>query len=360
MVANGQIENLGSIQQYRDEQHRASLADLEHKINVACVEDDIGKAQLSVDLRESLRAFGELQGELTSKVRQLDLVQTEFKRVTDSRGAVGVERERLEHQVVQYQEEIQRLDQINVAVENDKRAMVFDEVNKQHDFDAFKDGGLKLKETVSQLGTSVRELSQKAGAPDSDANSVVAKSSSEVIKAKAENASQQDIFSRKIDEMARASDEKILRYTTQIGALRGEVLRLQSQSENKSEARSGPNEILPNPKSEVFSLLQLLGRCRPVLFMLSSAPSNEWANGSPVSPIGLTNLTKEPLAVVPVRNQQEVDRRLGELLRNTPLGNPLPGITIPLKANIVRTVISPKGNLQATLMIPLVRRTEIK
>ena len=214
LVANEQIEDLGSIQQYRDEQHRASLADLENKIKVACMEDDTGKVQLSVDLRESVRAFGELQGELTSKVRQLDPMQTEVKRITGSRDAVVVERERLERQVVQYQNEIQRSDETNVVVENDRRTMVFDQVNKQHDSDELIDDELKLKEIVSQLATSVRELSQKADAPDPDTSSVVAKLISEVIEAKAENASQQDVSSRKIDEMARANDGEILRYTT--------------------------------------------------------------------------------------------------------------------------------------------------
>ena len=215
------------------------------------MEDDTGKVQLSAALRESARAFGELQGEFTNQVRQLDLIQTEVKQITESRDAVVGERERLEHQVVQYQNEIQRLNQINVVVENGNRAIVFDQVNKQRDFDALKDEELKLKEIVSQLDTSVRELSQKAGAPDPDTNSVVAKLNSEVFKAQAENASQQDVFSRKIDEVARANAEKILRYTTQIGALHGEALRLQSRSENKSEARSNQNEIPHNPKKEV-------------------------------------------------------------------------------------------------------------
>ena len=65
LIAKGQIGHLGRIQQYQDEQHRASSADLENKINVACMEDDTGKVQLSVELHESVRTVGELQGELT-------------------------------------------------------------------------------------------------------------------------------------------------------------------------------------------------------------------------------------------------------------------------------------------------------
>ena len=174
MVANEQIENLGAIQQHRDEQHRASLATLEDNINVARMEDDTGKVQLSVDLRESVQAIGGLQGELTNKVRQLGLIQAEIKRITGSRDVIAVERERLEHQVVQYQNEIQRLDQANAVVENDDRAIVLDQANKLRDFNALKDNEQKLKDIVSHLETSVRELSQKADTPDPVMKSVVA------------------------------------------------------------------------------------------------------------------------------------------------------------------------------------------
>ena len=73
---------------YQEEQHRASLADLENKINVACMDDDTGEVQLSVELHESVRTVGELQSELTKKVRQCELIQTEVKRITDSRDSV--------------------------------------------------------------------------------------------------------------------------------------------------------------------------------------------------------------------------------------------------------------------------------
>ena len=87
LIAKEQIENLGWAQQYQEEQHRASLADPGSKIHVACVEDDTGKVQLSVELREPVRTVGELQSEL-NKVRQLDLIQTEVRRITDSRDSV--------------------------------------------------------------------------------------------------------------------------------------------------------------------------------------------------------------------------------------------------------------------------------
>ena len=77
LIAKQQPENLVRAQQYQEEQHHASLAVLENKINVARMEDDTGKVQLSVELHESVRTFGELQGEPANKVRQHELNQHE-------------------------------------------------------------------------------------------------------------------------------------------------------------------------------------------------------------------------------------------------------------------------------------------
>ena len=52
-----------------------SIANLENKIDTACMEDDTGKVQLTVDLHESFRKIGELQGELTNMVRQSEVVE---------------------------------------------------------------------------------------------------------------------------------------------------------------------------------------------------------------------------------------------------------------------------------------------
>ena len=115
--AKEQIENLRRAQRYQEEQHRASLADLDNKIHVACMEDDTGKVQLSVELRESVRTVGELQSELTNKVRQLDLIQTEVRRITDSRDSVVEEKEKLEQRAIQHQRELQRVTAANVITE---------------------------------------------------------------------------------------------------------------------------------------------------------------------------------------------------------------------------------------------------
>ena len=103
------VENLVKAQQYQDEQHCVSIANLENKINVACMEGDIGKVQMSVELHESIKAVGELQGELTNAVRQYEVIQNEVKRTTDTKDNVVKEKESLEQQIVQYQRELQRV-----------------------------------------------------------------------------------------------------------------------------------------------------------------------------------------------------------------------------------------------------------
>ena len=199
LIAKERIENLGSRQQYEDEQHRATTADLENKIDVACVKDDTGKAQLSVDLHESVRAFGELQGELTGKVRQLDLIQTEIKRITDSKGELTVENERLDRQAALSQNELQRVTDVNTVTEKnnirlskDISALEFTLARKEKELAVLKVNERRLKENVSHLEMSVQGQSQKA--VDSScpgAESVVAKLISEVANAKAEKYSRE-------------------------------------------------------------------------------------------------------------------------------------------------------------------------
>ena len=69
--------------------HLNIKAGLEERVNAACMEDDTGNVQLSVDLHESVRTIGELQSEFLGKVRQLELIQGEVERITDSRDATG-------------------------------------------------------------------------------------------------------------------------------------------------------------------------------------------------------------------------------------------------------------------------------
>ena len=233
---------------------------LKNKIDVACVKDDTGKVQPSFDLHESVRAFGELQGELTGKVRQLDLIQTEIKRITDSKGELIVENEGLDRQVAHCQHELQRAtdanavtEKSNIRLSKDNAALEFTLARKEKELVVLKVNGRRLKEDVSHLETSVQEQSPKAvDSSYPDAESVVAKLISEVAKAKAKNASQQEALSRKIDEMTRAHDEKVVKYNSRIGTLHAEVLRLQSRPERLAEARAKEDaSSSPSPKREV-------------------------------------------------------------------------------------------------------------
>ena len=109
-----------------------------------------------------------------------------------------------------------------------------------------------LKKVIAKLEVSAKEYSQKADSSlGPDTGSVVAKLNSEIVRAKAENASQQNVFSRKIDDMARTNDETLSKYVAQITTLYAEVLRLQNRLENSSEARSSQDVTAPNPKREV-------------------------------------------------------------------------------------------------------------
>ena len=251
LIAMEQIENLGRVPQYQEEQHHASLADLENKINVACMEDDTGKVQLSAELRESVRTVGELQCELTNKVRQLDLIQTEVKRITDSRDIVVAEQEKLEHQATHYQKELQRVSGANISTENNVR-LSKDNMALEYDANRKEKGVSALKKVITKP-EAAKERSQKAdGSLSPDTESVAAKLNSEVVRVKAENASQQNVLSRKIDDdMARANDGTLSKYVARITTLHAEVLRLQSRLENNLEARSSQDVLAPNPKREV-------------------------------------------------------------------------------------------------------------
>ena len=82
----------------------------------------------------------------------------------------------------------------NIRLTKDNMALGYNASSKEKEL-------FVLKEAVSHLEKSARERSQKAdGSPNPDTESVVAKLNSEIAKVKAENASQQDVFSRKIDD----------------------------------------------------------------------------------------------------------------------------------------------------------------
>ena len=185
LIARQQVENLGRAQQYQEEQHRASLNDLENKIHVACMEDDTGKVQLSVELHESARAVGELQSELTNKIRQHELIQTEVKRITDSRGTVVAESEKLEHQTVQYQREFQRVKDANALTEKNMVRLTKERLALEYSASNAEKEVLTLKKVIKQLEEAAGEHSQEAGrSTDPTSESIIAKLSSDLVKAK--------------------------------------------------------------------------------------------------------------------------------------------------------------------------------
>ena len=160
------------------------------------MEDDTGKVQLSVELHESIRTVGELQGELANMVRQYEAIQNEVKRITDTRDNVVKEKETLEQQVVQYQRELQRVN--DATAETEKIVVRLTKENLALGFNTSKAEKevLTLTGSIKQLEESAKEPSQKAdSSSDPNPDSVIAKFNSELARAKAENSSQQDVQS---------------------------------------------------------------------------------------------------------------------------------------------------------------------
>ena len=251
LQAQTRIENLESTLQYNNEMHLNVKADLEEKVNAACMEDDTGKVQLSVDLHESVRTIGELQSELSSKVRQLELIQGEVKRITDSRDAADAK----------YQKEIREAnDVVSITEKNNERLSQenmrfgYNLKRKETELLASNHEVRRLTDLVSQLEVSNKELSRKADSSSLehlDADSVVSKLKGDLTRAEAEIAKQHDAFSKRVDAMARDSEEKVLKHSQQVSVLQTEILRLQSRSEIKAEARSTHGKSPDNPKREV-------------------------------------------------------------------------------------------------------------
>ena len=172
---------------------------------------------------------------------------------------------------------------------------------------------------------------------------------------KAENASQQDVFSRKIGEMGRANDETLLKYTARIGILH-EVLRLQSRSENRSEACSSQNKSPTNSKREVSVASTARSMSPGTTYVIHAILSAIERMDQRTSALSERVDRSDRPSEEPARGRSTTRR----MLRETPLGGPMAGVTIQTIANIVRTVISSKGSLQEKVMIQLVGGTEIK
>ena len=165
LIANQRIEHLVRTQQYQEEQHNMSIANLENKIDIACMEDEIGKVQLTVDPHESFKKIGELQSELTNMVRQSEAIQGEVKRITDVKDNVVTEKEVLEQQIVQYKREIQRVNDATYEKERNVVRLTRENLALELNSGKAEKEVLALRKSVKQLEESKKEASKVAVAP---------------------------------------------------------------------------------------------------------------------------------------------------------------------------------------------------
>ena len=165
LIANQRIEDLTRTQQYQEEQHTLSVANLENKIDIACMEDDTGKVQLTVDLHESFKKIGELQSELTNMVRQSEVIQGEVKRTTDVKDNVVNEKGMLEQQIVQYKREIQRVNDATFEKERNVVRLTKENLTLELSSSKAEKEVLVLRRLVKQLEESRKEDSRVAIAP---------------------------------------------------------------------------------------------------------------------------------------------------------------------------------------------------
>ena len=251
MQARTRVENLESTLQYNNELHLKARAELEDRINAACTEDDTGRVQLTVDLHESHRVIGELQGDLSTKVRQLELIQGEMKRITDAAEA-NDERHKRELQVAK--------DVIDDREKNNERLLLENRrigdnlKNQGNDLATSECEVRRLLDRVSQLEISNQELSQKAVSPKTDhlnTDSDVMRMKRELAQSESEIARLHSVFGERVEKLTKVGNERVVKHSQQIGVLQAEILRLQSRSENKGDAEAEKEKIPDNPKREV-------------------------------------------------------------------------------------------------------------
>ena len=152
---------------------------------------------MSVELHESIRTVGELQGELTNMVRQYEVIQNEVKRISDTRYNTVKEKETFEQQVVQYQRERQRVNDATAETEKNVARLTKEKLALEYNTGKAEREVLTLRRSIRQLEDSAKESSQKAGSSsDPNPDSVVAKLNSELARANAENSSQQYVQSK--------------------------------------------------------------------------------------------------------------------------------------------------------------------
>ena len=160
-------------------------------------------------------------------MRQYELIQTEVKRIADSRDSVVKEKEIIEQQTIQCQRELHRVSDANVLTEKSMVRLTKQSLALECNASRAEKEVFTLNKVIKQLEESAKGHSQKAGSSTNPTSeSVIAKLNSELVRAKAENSSQQNVFSRKIDDMARTNDETLSKYVAQINTLHAELLRM--------------------------------------------------------------------------------------------------------------------------------------
>eukprot|EP00919_Chromeraceae_sp_WS-2016_P013510 GHVR01031733.1.p1 GENE.GHVR01031733.1~~GHVR01031733.1.p1 ORF type:complete len:714 (+),score=95.88 GHVR01031733.1:463-2604(+) len=172
------------------------------------------------------------------------------------------EKELLEQQIVQYQREIQRVN--DAASEKERNVVRLTRENLTLELNSSKAERevLVLRKSVKQLEESQKEVSKVAVTPPetklmatiSELSGELEKASGELEKERAKNSSQQDVFSRKIEDMSKKKDEDISEYYTQVRTLHAELLKREGycSPENLPYQGNFAKKVAdPNPKREV-------------------------------------------------------------------------------------------------------------
>ena len=88
------------------------------------------------------------------------------------------------------------------------------------------------------------------------------KANGELVKERAKNSSQQDVFSRKIEDMSKKKDEEISEYPTQVRTLHAELLRREgycSPENLPDQGNFAKKTTDPNPKGGICCLDSRVG-----------------------------------------------------------------------------------------------------
>ena len=228
------------------------------------------------------------------------------------------EKESLEQQIVQYQRELQRVNDATAETERNVVRLAKENLALGLNTSKAEKEVLTLRKSVKQLEESSKEASQLVGTPsETKLVATITKLNGDLARAKAEKPSQQDMFSRRIEDMPKKKDEELSEYSAQVRTLHAELLRMQGYRERSPENIPSKESVTPNPKREVavadaqnttysnprkFQWPRRVDRCHRALLKSSSLPFSEWSKESPALLIGPTSRMRGPLVAVLVAN----------------------------------------------------------